>query len=48
MDDLIRREDAIQALVDCEDIKGHAYVALMEALENIPAVKEEKDGRDQI
>ena len=46
MADLIRREDAIQALVDCEEIKGHAYVTLMEALENIPTVKEEKDGRD--
>lgn len=42
MDDLIRREDAIQAVVDCEDIKGHAYITLMEALENIPAVKEDE------
>lgn len=38
MDDLIRREDAIQALVDCVDIKGHAYIELEKALENIPAV----------
>ncbi len=37
--DLVRREDVIQALVDCYDIKGYAYMSLMEALENIPAVK---------
>lgn len=42
MDDLIRREDVIQALVDCYDIKGYAYMSLMESLENIPAVEIEK------
>ena len=43
-EDLIRRDDAIQALVDCDEIRGHAYVELMRALENIPAVKEGEDG----
>ena len=36
--DLIFRDDAIQALVDCDEIKGHGYVELMEALETIPKV----------
>lgn len=36
--DLITRIDAIQALVDCDEIKGHAYTMLMEALENIPSI----------
>jgi len=37
-DDLIRRADAIQALVDCEDIKGFAYMSLEEALNAIPKI----------
>lgn len=42
MDDLIRREDAIQAVVECEEIKGHAYVSIIKALDDIPAVKEDE------
>lgn len=42
MDDLIKREDAIQALIDTEEIKGYAYVAMKHALEDIPAVKVDK------
>ena len=37
-DDLIRRADAIQALVDCEDIKYFAYTSLEEALNAIPKI----------
>jgi hypothetical protein len=40
MSDLIKREDAIQALINTEEIKGNAYVVLLRALEEIPAVKE--------
>ena len=40
-EDLIRRSDVIQALVDCYDIKGYAYMSLMEAIEEIPAVVQE-------
>lgn len=36
--DLIRRADAIQALVECDDIKGFAYMSLEEALNAIPKV----------
>ena len=36
MDDLIRREDAIEALNECEDIKGFAYTQMHEAIMNIP------------
>ena len=43
MADLIRREDAIQAVVECEDIKGYAYVSIIKALDDIPAVKEVED-----
>lgn len=34
--DTIKRSDAIQALVDCIDIKGHSYVAMEQALMEIP------------
>ena len=34
--DTIKRSDAIQALVDCEDIKGYSYVAMEQALMEIP------------
>lgn len=37
-DDLIRRADAIQALVECEDIKGIAYVRLEKALNAKPKI----------
>lgn len=39
MSDLIKREDAIQALVDCECIRGYEYSMLEESLNQIPAVK---------
>lgn len=34
--DTIKRSDAIQALIDCEDIKGYSYVAMEQALMEIP------------
>lgn len=39
MSDLIKRSDALQALVDTNEIKGYAYVALEERLKEIPAVQ---------
>lgn len=36
MDDLIKREDAIEALNNCEDIKGFAYKSLHDAIMEIP------------
>ena len=39
MSDLIKREDALRALVDTDEIKGYAYVALEERLQEIPAVQ---------
>ncbi len=39
MSDLIRREDAIQALVDCDAIKGYGYSMLERALSEIPSVE---------
>ena len=36
-DDLIKRSDAQQALVDCEDIKGYAYKQMEEAINAIPS-----------
>ena len=41
MDDLIKREDAINALNECIDIKGYAYTSLHDAIMDIPAVNEE-------
>lgn len=35
--DTIKRSDAIQALIDCEDIKGYPYVAMEQALMEIPS-----------
>ena len=35
--DLIKRLDALQALVDCIDIKGTSYVLMEEALNEIPS-----------
>jgi len=43
MGDLIRRQDAIKALVECDDIRGVAYVQLERALKEIPAVAVERD-----
>lgn len=39
MSDLIKREDALRALVDTDEIKSYAYVALEERLQEIPAVQ---------
>lgn len=38
MSDLIRREDAIRALVSVPDIRGPAYRQLLEQLQKIPSV----------
>ncbi len=35
--DTIERSDAIQALIDCEDIKGYSYTAMEQALMEIPS-----------
>ena len=35
--DTIKRSDAMQALIDCEDIKGYPYVAMEKALMEIPS-----------
>ena len=35
--DTIKRLDAIQALINCEDIKGYSYVAMEKALMEIPS-----------
>ena len=43
MEDLIRRQDAIDALVETEDIKGLAYKQLEDRLQKIPAVAIERD-----
>ena len=37
MEDLIKREYAIQALNDCIDIKGYAYTSLHNSLLQIPS-----------
>ena len=39
MTDLIRREDAIDALNQCDDIRGYAYRQMHDALMEIPSVK---------
>ena len=41
-EDLIRRKDVIQALVDCYDMTGNAHMSLMKAIEKIPAVESEE------
>lgn len=38
MDDLIKRSDAIDALNECEDIKGFGYTQMHDALMEIPSV----------
>ncbi len=42
MGDVIKREDAIEALNECVDIRGLAYAELHEALMNIPSVEDDK------
>ena len=39
MDDLIKRQDVIDALNECVDIKGHSYTQMHDALMEIPAVE---------
>ena len=39
MCDLIRRENAIDALNECIDIKGYAYKCLHDAIMEIPTAK---------
>ena len=39
MEDFIKREDVIQALNDCIDIKGYAYSSLHDAIMEIPSVE---------
>lgn len=38
MNDVIRRTDAIDALNECEDIKGYGYRQMHDALMEIPSV----------
>ena len=38
-DDLIKREDAINALNECIDIKGYAYTSIHDAIMEIPTVE---------
>lgn len=42
MDDLIKREDVIEALNNCEDVKGFAYSSLHDAIMEIPSVSEKE------
>lgn len=41
MSDLIKREDVLQALDECIDIKGFAYVSLHDAIMEIPKAESE-------
>lgn len=47
MDDLIKRENVIKALNECEDIKGYAYKSLHDAIMEIPSerVNDETNSR---
>ena len=42
-EDLIRREDAIEALNECTDIKGFAYTSLHDAIMEIPTASESEE-----
>ena len=42
MSDLIKRQDAIDALNECTDIKGYAYTSLHDALMEIPGAEQEE------
>ncbi len=42
MNDLIKRQDVIEALNECEDIKGFAYKSLHDAIMEIPTASEEE------
>lgn len=37
MKDLIKREDVIEALNECEDIRGYAYKSFHDAIMEIPS-----------
>ena len=39
MGDLIKREDVLKALIETEEIKGYAFSALKERLDEIPSVE---------
>lgn len=43
-EDVIKRSNALQALVDCDYIKGYAYTQMEEALMAIPAENKEPAG----
>ena len=43
MSELIRREDALQALVDCYEVTGYAYTQMENALNEIEAVAVERE-----
>ena len=45
MNDLIRRDDVIEALNECEDIKGFAYTAMHDAIMEIPPVTESEEDK---
>ena len=47
VEDLIKREDAIQALIETEEIKGTAYAVLMERLKEIPSVEVDDDNTER-
>jgi len=38
MDDMIKREDVLQALIECDAVKGYAYRQMEEAIRAIPSV----------
>ena len=38
MSDLIRRDDAIRAVVECDEVRGFAFKMVEEAINKIPAV----------
>ena len=44
MEDLIKRSDVIEALNDCEDIKGYAYTSMHDAIMEIPSASEKEEG----
>ena len=41
MEDLIRREDVIEALNECDMIRGYAYRQMHDAIMDIPKVEKE-------
>lgn len=45
MEDLIRRDDVIEALNECEDIKGYAYKSMHDAIMEIPSASESEEDK---